>query len=580
MKRLVGAVAAILAIAAASLGYGQLTSTTGYANPSNVWVVNAHVAQALNGGTAVDFTSVSTPNSFVTVAGQLDAMQSASAGQISTDPVDAGDAYIIVRTDGSTTAVALNGRGLVCQAVVTGAPPPLGNACDGSNTVTPAPAVSAGTFAVYRVSSTGSATSPFVVTAIEDSVALDSRSLAVVGQANNLGITMAGGNHILGGSAASCPLAGGAGAAYAQVLATYTDSSGTPLVGYRPTIATQDATVFVVGNPGGATSGVAATSQQFTTMLQSDGTTVAAPDAVCAVGPGGAFASATTLPGEITGHPEAFLKLLFVTVAGPASAIDLSADPNPIVCDGVTHSTVTAFVSDALGTQVLDGTNVTFSVVALGVANPIFTTTTNGVATSDVTPLLGASFVTVDVTSGAAANQVQINCLPPDTPTPGPTDTATPPPTSTPVPTDTPAPTATATNTPTATSTATATATATATSTATATATSTATPTNTPTSTPTATPTNTATATATSTSAPANTATAVPTATSTPGTKPPACLTSGRKIAVALGILRNLGARRGDHRYKADYDVNGDGVISVDDLLVLLTTPSCRGPRG
>jgi hypothetical protein len=80
---------------------------------------------------------------------------------------------------------------------------------------------------------------------------------------------------------------------------------------------------------------------------------------------------------------------------------------------------VTATVTDADGNAVANGTGVTFSVVALGTANPINTTTTGGTASSTITPLSGATAgVTVIVTAGSATASTRVDCsLPVPTPT-------------------------------------------------------------------------------------------------------------------------------------------------------------------
>src|SRR5207302_1782924 len=75
-----------------------------YANPSRIWVVNQHVADALNGspvnfGTAAGRTAV---------AAELDAFEAASGGQIGLDSsaiAAAGTPTVLVRTDGSTSPV-------------------------------------------------------------------------------------------------------------------------------------------------------------------------------------------------------------------------------------------------------------------------------------------------------------------------------------------------------------------------------------------------------------------------------------------------------------------------------------------
>jgi hypothetical protein len=95
------------------------------------------------------------------------------------------------------------------------------------------------------------------------------------------------------------------------------------------------------------------------------------------------------------------------------AAIALTASPAAIPCDGTSTSTVTAKVTDSAGNDVVDNTPVTFSVVALGTANPINTTTTGGSSTSTITPLSGGTAgVVVQVTAGDAASSIRIDCLP------------------------------------------------------------------------------------------------------------------------------------------------------------------------
>lgn len=156
--------------------------------------------------------------------------------------------------------------------------------------------------------------------------------------------------------------------------------------------------------------------------------------------------------------------------------------------------------------------------------------------------------------ASATARINVVGALPTATSTPSPTptgtNTATPP-----APTDTPVPTATATST----ATSTPAPTNTSTPTATATATNTNTPTPAATNTPTATPTR----------------TAIPTSTATP-----ACLTWGEKLSTVIGVLHRLGAEQGDKRYRARYDIDGNGVIEIEDALLALSAPTCtRGRR-
>jgi hypothetical protein len=108
-----------------------------------------------------------------------------------------------------------------------------------------------------------------------------------------------------------------------------------------------------------------------------------------------------------------------LTVVGEPATITLAAAPAQIACDGTQTSTVTATVTDADGNNVANGTGVTFSVVALGTANPINTTTTDGTASSTITPLSGATAgVTVIVSAGDATASTRVDCsLPVPTPT-------------------------------------------------------------------------------------------------------------------------------------------------------------------
>jgi len=43
-----------------------------------------------------------------------------------------------------------------------------------------------------------------------------------------------------------------------------------------------------------------------------------------------------------------------------------------------------------------------------------------------------------------------------------------------------------------------------------------------------------------------------------------------------MGILLRFGARAGDRRYQAQYDLNHDGFIDALDLLVLASMPLCH----
>jgi hypothetical protein len=78
---------------------------------------------------------------------------------------------------------------------------------------------------------------------------------------------------------------------------------------------------------------------------------------------------------------------------------------------------VTAKVTDSAGNNVADGVPVSFSVVALGTANPINTVTKDGMASSVITPLSNSSAgTTVIVTAGDSAlatvvqTSVRVDC--------------------------------------------------------------------------------------------------------------------------------------------------------------------------
>jgi hypothetical protein len=115
-----------------------------------------------------------------------------------------------------------------------------------------------------------------------------------------------------------------------------------------------------------------------------------------------------------------------ITVVGEPASVALTASPAQIACDGSQTATVTATVTDSEGNNVANGTGVTFSVVALGTANPINTTTTDGTASSTITPLSGATAgVTVVVSSGSASSSIRVDCSLPIPPTTNPNATPT-----------------------------------------------------------------------------------------------------------------------------------------------------------
>ena len=114
-----------------------------------------------------------------------------------------------------------------------------------------------------------------------------------------------------------------------------------------------------------------------------------------------------------------------VTVIGAPDAMTLTASPATITCDGVNSSTVSATLVDSKGNKVVDGTDVRFEVVALGISDPITATTAGatGAAESKVTPLSGVSagvVVLVSVESADLEGSIRIDCTLPVAPPPPP----------------------------------------------------------------------------------------------------------------------------------------------------------------
>lgn len=95
---------------------------------------------------------------------------------------------------------------------------------------------------------------------------------------------------------------------------------------------------------------------------------------------------------------------------GPPERIELRADPQALACDGESASTVTARVLDEAGQPVADGTEVTFSVQALGTADPIDAETSAGEAQTSVTALGEGVGVVVNVSAEGAAASIRIDC--------------------------------------------------------------------------------------------------------------------------------------------------------------------------
>lgn len=268
------------------------------------------------------------------------------------------------------------------------------------------------------------------VTASQESVS-QSFDVTVVGNAHDVALTLARSTIETNGSTAAantCSTSNDVADSTSLsqptttvAIAVVTDAAGTKLTRVPVTLASSDANVAIVA-VGSAANDVTGNTGESVDA----GTNGIAQFAVICGGKGTGKASITakinpTLANEDTASAD-------ITVVGPASTITLTAAPAQIACDGSQTSTVTAKVSDASGNPVADGTSVTFSVVALGTANPITAKTTGGTATSVVTPLSGSTAgVTVVVSSGGAQASTRVDCsLPIPTAVPaGPTATPT-----------------------------------------------------------------------------------------------------------------------------------------------------------
>lgn len=201
------------------------------------------------------------------------------------------------------------------------------------------------------------------------------------------------------------------------VIATVTDDDGTELTGVPVEWLTSD-------------DDVATLAEDTTITLALDAGTIAV-NLVCGQEPGTA-----DITGGVNMDADADLEIddsVEITVIGEPAEMTLVASPSSITCDGVNSSTVTATLVDADGNPVVAGIGVRFDVVALGIADPINTTTdATGVASSDITPLSGVSagvVVSVSAPDFDLEGSVRIDCTPPvPTVAPPPPPTAVPPP--------------------------------------------------------------------------------------------------------------------------------------------------------
>ena len=421
MKKLIVAAAALAVAVIGGATFG-LSTPAAHADPSNVWVINNNVGAGLSGALGLTTPFACTAAGVDQTSANLDTLAAASAAQLTFSDSPAGGECLVIKTDGSTSAITVNPRGATV------------------GTTTPAAAAGTnGTFAETTIDNGAIATpSTFVsgskVTVTQDAVALDSAALKTAGIAHDMTLTAS--KATVQEGATACGITASQSAP-TNGLATvvYTDINGTQLVGYHPTVGTSAVATLAIGNATGLTTA----SQPLVTIMNADGT-VGAEDAYCGIKAGTANVTATSATGEITGvtgacndeggNTDCLTRTSAITVTGVPANVALTASPSAIACDGTATSTVTATVTDSAGNNVVDGTPVTFQVVALGTANPINATTTGGTASSVITPLAGStSGVVVTVTAGTAAAQIRIDCqaslLTPTAPA-GPTATATP----------------------------------------------------------------------------------------------------------------------------------------------------------
>jgi len=193
------------------------------------------------------------------------------------------------------------------------------------------------------------------------------------------------------------------------LLATVVDEDGTELVGIPVEWESDDTDVANLN------------WEETVSMVTEAGTL--APNMFC-----GDEVGTATITGGINTDADAELELdddVDVTVLGAPDDMTLTPSAASITCDGVNSSTVTAALVDSKGNKVVDGTEIRFDVVALGIAYPITATTTGGTgaAASKITPLSGMSagvvvIVTVEDSSGDVVleKNIRIDCTLPVAP--------------------------------------------------------------------------------------------------------------------------------------------------------------------
>jgi hypothetical protein len=198
------------------------------------------------------------------------------------------------------------------------------------------------------------------------------------------------------------------------IIATITDNDGTELARVSIDWESDDTDVLDIAQDERTGQDPGSIDTETGVSVESDDTTAAAAVFCGQTDPGTATVTASF------DDVEDESSTVEITVVGEPAAVALVAAPTAIACDGSQTSTVTATVTDSDGNPVADGTNVNFSVVALGTADPINADTVDGVASSTIRPLSGATAgVTVIVTAGDAQASLRVDCSLPIPPTPG-----------------------------------------------------------------------------------------------------------------------------------------------------------------
>jgi hypothetical protein len=117
----------------------------------------------------------------------------------------------------------------------------------------------------------------------------------------------------------------------------------------------------------------------------------------------------TTNPPPCSNDPEQ--SSIDFTILGPPDAMTVVATPATVACDGTQSASLAVTVVDENGDNVANGHEVEFSIQVLGTANPIVATTTDGVATSTITPLAAVGTgAPVVITVGDVQTSFLVQC--------------------------------------------------------------------------------------------------------------------------------------------------------------------------